>query len=332
VSLITTRVLALALTFALAPALPACRRAPEDDGAPRLRLGYFATLAHAQAVLGVSSGEYAKAVAPARLEATVFNAGPSLVEALFAGHIDVGYVGPGPALTAHRRSGGRGVRVVAGAAANGVVLVVRKDSGTLSLADLAGKKIATPQIGGTQDLSARHFVDGTLKRSSAKAIVPLANAEQTAMMARGEIDAAWVPEPWGERLVREAGACVLAEEKDLWPKKEFLVAVVITTPDYLAAHHDVVDKLLAAHAAWTERLAGEHGVDAWAAPLDDALGRLAGKKLPAGVLPAAMKRVKFTTALDADTFRSFAAWSYDLGFEREPIDVAGLLAPQGDRT
>jgi NitT/TauT family transport system substrate-binding protein len=330
VSVITTRasVVAIALFFA---GLPGCR-ARDDEGETRLRLGYFATLAHAQAVLGVESGEYAKAIAPARLETAVFNAGPSLVEALFAGQIDVGYVGPGPAITAHRRSNGRGVRVVAGAAANGVVVVVRKDGGIATLADLAGKKIATPQIGGTQDLSARHFVKDTLKRSSAEAIVPLANAEQAAMLARGEVDAAWVPEPWGERIVRDAGGRVLAEEKDLWPKKELLVAVVVTTPEYLAAHRDVVDKLLAAHAAWTERLAGDHGVDQWAAPLDDALARLNGKRLPAGVLPVAMKRVRFTTAVDDDTFRRFAAWSYDLGFEREPIDLAGLLVPQGDRT
>src|SRR5262249_19246224 len=159
--------------------------------------GYFANLSHAQAVLGVASGDFGRAIAPVKLESTVFNAGPSLVEALFAGQIDIGYIGPGPAVTAHRKSRGRGIRVVAGGAADGVVTLAR--SGISSMADLAGKTLATPQLGNTQDISARHFV-------GPKDIVPIANAEQIAMLARGEIDAAWAPEPWGERLVRETGA------------------------------------------------------------------------------------------------------------------------------
>src|SRR5439155_24389218 len=110
----------------------------------QVRIGYFANLTHAQAVLGVASGDYANAVAPAKLTTKVFNAGPSLVEALFAGEIDIGYVGPGPALTAFGQSHGQSIRVISGSAANGVLVVARKDSGINTLQDLAGKKVATP--------------------------------------------------------------------------------------------------------------------------------------------------------------------------------------------
>src|SRR5689334_19986095 len=126
----------------LATILNGCNKADQPHQTPaRVRLGYFANLTHAQAVLGVSSGEFAQAVGPAAFDTKVFNAGPSLIESLLAGEIDVGYVGPGPALNGHEKSQGRGVRVVAGAAANGVLIVARKDSGIHSLADLASKRV-----------------------------------------------------------------------------------------------------------------------------------------------------------------------------------------------
>src|SRR5207249_4800161 len=122
---------------------------------------------HAQAVLGVASGDFANAVAPAKVTTKVFNAGPSLVEALLTKNLDIGYVGPGPALNAHVRTHGEGIRVISGAAANGVLIVARKDSGINTLADLKGKRVATPQHGNTQDISARHYLVAELKQSDA---------------------------------------------------------------------------------------------------------------------------------------------------------------------
>src|SRR5688572_13458963 len=124
--------------------------AADPDGAgdarpTEVRLGYFGNVTHAQAVLGVASGDFTDAVAPAKFSTKVFNAGPSLIEALFSNNIDIGYVGPGPALSAHEKSRGEGIRVIAGAAANGVLIVARKDARIASLKDLAGKRIATPQ-------------------------------------------------------------------------------------------------------------------------------------------------------------------------------------------
>jgi NitT/TauT family transport system substrate-binding protein len=151
--------------IALVVAIVGCDKEKQNAGAsggagPEVRLGYFANVTHAQAVLGVANGDFQRAIAPAKLSPKVFNAGPSLIEALFAGEIDIGYVGPGPAINAHAKSRGTGIRVIAGAAANGVLIVARKDSGIDSLSQLVGKKIATPQIGNTQDISAKHYLDG----------------------------------------------------------------------------------------------------------------------------------------------------------------------------
>jgi NitT/TauT family transport system substrate-binding protein len=309
--------------------LAACN--PRSEGSGRgagepvksVRIGYFANLAHAQAVLGVSSGELAEAVAPARLESKVFNAGPSVVEALFAGEIDVAYLGPGPAMRAHVRSGGQGIRVIAGAAANGVTIVARKGSGIHALADLRGRRIATPQLGNTQDLSARHYVVHELGQPDADNVLAVPNAEQSTMMARGWIDAAWAPEPWGERLVRETGAAIIAEEKDLWSAQRFILALVVTTPDFLAAHPEVLEKMLNVHRAWTNRLAGD--VDRFSPVLGDALFGLTGKRLGEGVLRSAIRRVTFTDEPLEDSIEVFASWADEVMSAPRPSDVSGLV-------
>jgi NitT/TauT family transport system substrate-binding protein len=297
--------------------------APGSGAATEIRIGYFANVTHAQAVLGVSSGEFAKAAAPAMVSTTVFNAGPSLIEALFAGQIDIGYVGPGPVLNAFTRSKGEGLRVIAGGAANGVLIVARKDSGIKSLADLKGRKIATPQHGNTQDIAARHYLTDGFKQTNTDNVLPIANSEQAAMMARGEIDAAWTPEPWGSRLIAEQGATLVAEEKDLWPAKEFVLTVVVTTPEFLAKHPDAVAKILSVHRSWTKRL--NEAPDQHLSELDAALFALTQKKLPAGVLPAAVKHVKFTDEPSEETFKTLAQWSYDLGFTKELAKLNGLI-------
>jgi NitT/TauT family transport system substrate-binding protein len=301
--------------------LAGCGKA--SAGPRPVRVGYFANATHAQAVLGVASGDFARALGARKLEAKVFNAGPSLIEALFAGEIDVGYVGPGPILNGDYASHGEGIRVIAGAAANGVVIVARGDSDVRSLEDLAGKRIATPQMGNTQDISARHFVQATLKGDEAKSVVPIENAQQGAMLARGEIDAAWVPEPWGQRLIAENGARLIAEEKDLWPGHEFALTLVVTTPEFLAREPEAVEALLRVHHAWTERLAREP--QAHAAELGDALFALTGKRLAAGVLPAALARVTFEDEPLEDTLRAFSTFKRDLGFGHASVDTQRLV-------
>lgn len=305
--------------------LAGCDRptSPERQSTREVRLGYFANLTHAQAVLGVSSGEFAAAVAPAKLTTRVFNAGPSLIEALFAHEIDIGYVGPGPAINGFMRSKGEGLKIIAGAAANGVGIVVRKDAGIVSLEQLKGRRIATPQLGNTQDIAARHFLIHNLGQADANNIIPISNAEQLGLLQRGQIDAAWAPEPWAARLVLEAGGTLLAEEKDLWEGKQFTLAVVIASPKFLKDQPDNARNLLTAHRRWTQRLNREPAASL--PRLGQALNELTGKTIPAEAFAAAFSRTLFTNEPLAETLETLASWSYDLGFAKEKPDLGGFV-------
>jgi NitT/TauT family transport system substrate-binding protein len=291
---------------------------------PELRLGYFANVTHAQAVLEVASGDLQSALGSTQLKTKVFNAGPELIEALNAGEIDIGYVGPGPVLNAQAHSNGQALRVIAGAAANGVVIVVRPDAGISTLADLKGKRIATPQLGNTQDLSARHYVTSVLGQDNADNVLPIPNSQQSGLMAGGKIDAAWVPEPWGEILIQQDNAVLIAEEKDLWPNKQFTLTVVVTTPQFLADHPDAVAKVLGVHHQWTQRLQSDPAK--YAQQLGDALSALsAGKKISPQILTDSLNHTQFTDDPLPDTFATMAQWSVDLKFIHAPPDLTTLF-------
>jgi NitT/TauT family transport system substrate-binding protein len=189
-----------------------------------VKMGYFANLTHAQALIGVSRGDFEKALGGAALQTRVFNAGPSVVEAFLAKELDCSFIGPAPAINGYAKSKGAAFNVVCGSAANGVLVVARKGSGIRTMADLVGKKIATPQFGNTQDVSARVYVTEVLKTAIGEKpgqcrIMPIANAEQLEALRRGDIDASWVPEPWGARMIKQEGAEVIAVESDFWPQK-----------------------------------------------------------------------------------------------------------------
>lgn len=282
-----------------------------------VRLGYFANLTHAQAVLGVASGDFEKAITPSKLETRVFNAGPSLIEALNAGAIDIGYVGPGPAISGHGRSHGEALRVIAGAAANGVVVVVAKDSKVTKLEELNGRKLGTPQVGNTQDIAAKHFVKDTT------GIIAVPNAEQRAMFENGSLEAAWVPEPWGAYLVSQAGAKILLEEKDLWPEKEFVLTLVVTTPKFLKEHPEVVENILKVHRSYTAKLVADP--KALEPELGKALFDLTKKSLPEGVISTALTRIKFTDEPLLGSLEAMNKWTTELGFAREEASLEGLV-------
>ncbi len=213
-----------------------------------LHLGFYPNVTHATAIVGVETGIFARSLGPnVTLQPATFNAGPSAIEALFSGAIDATYVGPNPAINGFIRSKGEALRVISGATSGGAYLVARPDiSGPQ---DLRGKKIGSPQLGNTQDVTLRAWLRAQGLRTTAEgggdvAVMPQENAQSLEAFRSGQIAGAWVPEPWASRLVLEGGGKVLVDERDLWPGGKYVTVHLVVRTDFLRDHPQVVERLL----------------------------------------------------------------------------------------
>lgn len=297
----------------------------------RVRLAYFPNVTHAPALVGVARGDFQRALGgKVSVDAKVFNAGPEAMEALLAGEVDVAYVGPSPAINTYLKSNGKALRVLAGACNGGAALVARPGANIHSLEDLAGKRLAVPQIGGTQDISARYFLAKNgltpLEKGGSVQIIPIKNPDILALFQRGELDAAWVPEPWASRLQTEANAEVVVDERDLWEDHKFPTTVVVARTEFLTHHPGQVAALLQAHRQSVEWL--NQQPDEAQKIVNEELKRLTGKPLPPEVLSKSWSRVAFTVEVKPTLLQAFADAAALSGYlPTGKTDVSGLLDP-----
>lgn len=321
-----TRRLLVVATAAAMLALAACGNAWEGS-ADALRLGFMPNLTHAPAIVGVEEGLYAAALGDdVRLSTMTFNAGPNVVEALNAGSIDAAFVGPNPTINGFVRSDGQALRVVAGAASGGAFLVVR--DGIDDAEDLRGGRIATPQLGNTQDVAARHWLaeqglETTRTGGGDVQILPQSNATALQSLLSGDVDGAWVPEPWASRFVLEGGTHVLVDEADLWPDGQFVVTNLIVRTGYLEAHPQNVAALLEGLLDTLEHI--EADPERALRTVDEAIVRLTRSSMGTEVLSAAWENVRFTYDPLVSTMWTTADHAHGLGLLDDP-DLEGLWA------
>ncbi len=300
--------------------------------APELRLGYFGNITHAPALVGVGKGFIATNLGGTKLSTQVFNAGPAAIEALNAGAIDATYIGPNPAINSYVKSKGASIRIIAGAASGGAQLVVRPE--IASAADLAGRKLATPQLGGTQDVALRAWLGKqgyrtTTDGSGDVAINPTENAQTLKLFQDGKLDGAWLPEPWASRLVLQAGAKVLVDEKDVWDGAlsgkpgEFSTTVLIVNKKFAAEHPATVKALLKGHAESVDWLKAAPAAEK-AAVLNAALKESAGAALPADVIDRSLTNIVFTVDPLAGTYKKLLQDSVDAG-TTTGADISGIF-------
>jgi NitT/TauT family transport system substrate-binding protein len=294
-----------------------------------LRLGYFANITHSQPLVGLNNGFFQEELGDnVTIEAKTFNAGPSVIEALFAGEIDASFIGPNPAINGYIQSGGEALRIVAGATSGGALFVVDPDSGITQSEDLNGKKIATPQLGNTQDVALRAWlIDQGLgaKESGGKVNVkPIANSDTLALFQQGSLDGAWVPEPWGTRLIQEAGAKVFLNESELWPDGKYVTTHLIVSTDFLEKRPDVVEGLVRATVKTTEWI--NDNPEEAKTLVNSQIEKISGAALPKAVIDAAWENIEITYDPIASSLVKSAEDAFELGYLEEEPDLDGIYA------
>jgi NitT/TauT family transport system substrate-binding protein len=293
-----------------------------------VRVGAFPNITHPQPMVGKANGYFEKALGPqVKIDWKTFNAGPSAIEALFAGAIDMAYIGPNPTINGYVRSHGEALQVVAGAASGGAALVVRADSGIVKPEDFHGKKIATPQQGNTQDVALRAWLKAHGMKSMDKGgdvrVMPMANPDQLTLFLKKDLDAAWAPEPWATRLIREGNGRLFLNESDLWPKGQFIVTNLIVSKRFLAEHHDLVTAWVRANLELTDWI-NSHKPEAKKL-LNQQIQKETGKALPDGLLDEAFTRIEVTYDPLRNTLLTSARSAFEAGFlGREMPDLSGL--------
>jgi NitT/TauT family transport system substrate-binding protein len=293
-----------------------------------IRVGAFPNITHAQPMVGKANGWFDKALGPnVKIQWTSFNAGPSAIEALFAGAIDMAYVGPNPTIAGYVRSNGEALRVIAGAASGGVALVVRNDSGIQKPEDFRGKRIASPQLGNTQDVALRAWLKAHGLRTTDKGgdvqVMPMANPDQLTLFLKKELDGAWAPEPWATRLIREGNGRLFLDERDLWPQKQFVITNLIVSTKFLHEHPDLVKNWIRAHVEVTDWINGH--LSESKTLLNGQIQKETGKALSPAVLDEAFTRLLVTYDPLRDSLVTSARAAYEAGFlgKRQP-DLSSL--------
>ncbi len=292
-----------------------------------VRVGYFPNISHSQALVGRTQGDFERSLGPGfRVEWKQFNAGPSVVEAIFAGALDLAYIGPSPTLNGYIQSHGEALRVVAGASSGGASLIVRDGAGINKPSDFHGKRVASPQLGNTQDVALRAWLHSqglnTTDKGGDVQVLPLANPDQLTLFVKGEIDAAWAPEPWATRLIHEGHGRLFIDERQLWPGGQFISAQLIVRTDFLRQHPEVVKQWLRTHVDVTDWI-NTHPADAKKL-LNSEIQAATGKALPAAELDEAFARMTPTWDPVRSSLASSAQQSVQAGLIRRLPDLSGL--------
>ena len=296
-------------------------------GETKIRVGHFPNITHAQGVIAHAlsrqgKGWFEQRLGPGtKIEWFVYNAGPSTMEAVFANSIDLTYVGPGPALNAYTKSKGEEIRLIAGAANGGAGLVVQPDENLKVAADFRGKKIATPQLGNTQDISCRAWLtDGGLKITQLGGdalVIPTQNPDQLGLFKAKRVDAVWTVEPWLTRLEQEASGKVIVEEK------EVATTILVSSVKFLNQQHELAKSFAQAHAELTD----------WITKNPEEAQRLIKAELleetksdmSTQLIDAAWKRIVFTAETPRAAVEKFMQNSLRAGFIKTAPDLSKLF-------
>jgi len=295
----------------------------------KLRIAYFPNIGHVIPIVGMENGSFEKNIGnQTKIETRVFDSGPQAIESLFANSIDIAYVGPGPAINGFLNSENNELKILAGAASGGASFIVHPDSEINSVSDFAGKKIAAPQIGNTQDVSLRHYLSENGLKSAEKGgsviVYNISNPDIYTLFVKGDIDGAWVPEPWATILETELGGKRLFHEEELWDDKEFASVLLIGNISYVEKNPFIIENFLQSHhetVTWINDNPVETRII-----FNNFLDSHLGQSLSDDVVDIALSNILITSDPKPDSIFSFAEKADALGYlGRNGYDLSGIF-------
>ena len=301
----------------------------DESNENKIRIAYFPNIGHAIPIVGMENGFFQNSLGDQiTIETRVFDSGPQAIESLFGNSIDLAYVGPGPAINGFLNSENHNVKILAGAASGGASFIVHPDSEINFASDFAGKKIAAPQIGNTQDVSLRNYLSENGLRTAEKGgsviVYNIANPDIYTLFAKGDIDGAWIPEPWATILVTELNGKRLFHEEDLWPNQEFASVLLIANADFVEKNPESIIDLLKSHhetATWINQNPIETRII-----FNNFLNSHLGQSLSDDIVDVALSNIVITADPLPDSVYSFAEKANALGYlGRNGYDLSGIF-------
>jgi len=282
-----------------------------------LRIAYFPNIGHAIPIVGMEMEFFSEKINPnVEIQSRIFDSGPQVIESLFANSVDIAYVGPGPAINGFLNSENNNVRILSGAASGGASFIVHPNSEINFASDFAGKKIAAPQIGNTQDVSLRNYLSEnnlkTAEKGGSVIVYNIANPDIYTLFVKGDIDGAWVAEPWATILETELGGHRLFVEDDLWPDKQFASVLLIANIDYVEKNPEIISNFLLSHHE-TVKWINDNPVETRNI-FNSFLKSHLGQSLSDDIVDISLSHIEITSDPIPDSVYSFAEQANILGY------------------
>jgi NitT/TauT family transport system substrate-binding protein len=295
----------------------------------KIRVAYFPNVNHVVPIIVIEKGTFQNKIGNITvIEPVLFDAGPQVIESLFAGSIDIAYVGPGPEINGFLKSESHNVKILSGAASGGASFIVHPNSKIDSVADFEGKRIAAPQIGNTQDISLRIYLsENGLKpaeKGGSVTVLNLSNSDIYTLFAKGDIDAAWVPEPTATILVQQLDGKRLFNEEELWPDHRFASVLLIAREEYVNQNPELINKWLEAHHQTVDWI--NSNPEQTRIIFLEFMKKETGKSLPDDLIDEALSNLEITSDPIASSIHTFAKRADSLGYlGRHGYDLEGIF-------
>ena len=292
-------------------------QASVDDSQNKIRVAFFPSIVHAVPIIGMETQTFANNLNDGLdIEVKIFDSGPQVIESIFSNSVDIAYVGPGPVINGFLKSDGNDLKILAGAASGGASFVIQKNSGLELIENYSGKRVAAPQISNTQDVSLRHYLAENGLKSAEKGgdvfVLNIANPDIYTLFAKGDIDGAWVPEPWATMLVEELDGVRLFDENEFWPENKFSSVLLIGRSDYIEKNPEIIRKWINANEKTVQWI--NNHPDESKKLYNEFLKSYMGRTLPENIVEKSFSNIIITSEPLENSVYTFAERADALGY------------------